>query len=178
MTTANLKQQISSILPALRRFALSLCGNVADADDLLQTTVERLLTRSVPEDAELIAWAFKVCRNAWIDEHRARKVRENAVHHEQLQESSSTDDAQRIHAQLELHQVDAALEQLPNEQREAIALVAIQGLSYREAADILEVPTGTIMSRLARARSKLAELLQHTHVDDSATRQGGAPYVH
>ncbi|PHR65161.1 RNA polymerase sigma factor [Pseudidiomarina marina] len=178
MTTANLKQQISSILPALRRFALSLCGNVADADDLLQTTVERLLTRSVPDNAELIAWAFKVCRNAWIDEHRARKVRENAIHNEQLQESTSADDVQRIHDQMALHQVDAALEQLAPDQREAIALVAIQGLSYREAAEILEVPTGTIMSRLARARSKLVSLLQPSQVADGTSSKGGTPYVH
>lgn len=178
MTATQVKQQLSSLLPALRRFALSLCGNLADADDLLQSTVERLLTRPIPDDIELLAWAFRVCRNAWIDEHRARKVRENATQREELQQTTSPDDTQRVHDQMELHEIDAALAGLPDDQRAALALVAIQGLSYRQAADILDVPTGTVMSRLARARIKLVELLQQPSPSSGDNGSKGAPYVH
>ncbi len=154
------KQQLRELLPSLRRFAISLCGNVADADDLLQSTIERLLTRDIPSDVQLLPWAFKVCRNLWIDEYRARKVRENAVQNIDLQEQHSSDDSERAAAQMRLKEVNVAMSKLPDDQRSVLALVAIQGFSYREAAQVLEVPTGTIMSRLARARSKLVELLK------------------
>jgi RNA polymerase sigma factor (sigma-70 family) len=162
-----LKQQLRELLPALRRFAISLCGNVADADDLLQGTIERLLTRNIPNDVQLLPWSFKVCRNLWVDDYRARKVRENATQRTELQEQQSTDDSERVIAQMRLKEVKKAMGQLPDDQRSVLALVAIQGLSYREAAQVLEVPTGTIMSRLARARSKLVELLE--------LNQSGAP---
>lgn len=158
-TAVEIKHQLKDILPALRRFAISLCGNVADADDLLQSTVERLLSRDIPEQVEIIAWAFKVCRNIWIDEYRARKVREKATQREELQQTESPDNVARVTAQIHLGEVGTALTQLPDDQRTVIALIAVQGLSYREAAGILGVPTGTIMSRLARARAKLTELL-------------------
>lgn len=158
-TTVILKKQLRELLPALRRFAISLCGNVADADDLLQSTLERLLSRGVPEHVEVMPWAFKVCRNLWLDEHRARQVREKATQQPELQETPHEAGDTQLTDQLQLNDVDAALSQLPHDQRTIIALIAVQGLSYREAAAIVGVPTGTIMSRLARARSKLAEIM-------------------
>ncbi|RUO56674.1 RNA polymerase sigma factor [Pseudidiomarina homiensis] len=158
-TTVSLKKQLHELLPALRRFAISLCGNVADADDLLQSTLERLLSKGIPEQVEIMPWAFKVCRNLWLDEHRARQVREKATQQPELQEATSEAVDTQVSDQLELQDINAALHQLPHEQRTIIALVAVQGLSYREAAAIIGVPTGTIMSRLARARSKLAEVM-------------------
>lgn len=158
-TSVTLKEQLRELLPALRRFAISLCGNVADADDLLQSTLERLLSKGIPEQAEVMPWAFKVCRNLWLDDHRARQVREKAAQQPELQEASVDSDEAQMTEKIQLEDVDAALQQLPHEQRTILALIAVQGLSYREAAAIIGVPTGTIMSRLARARSKLAQIM-------------------
>lgn len=173
MTTTHLKKQLRELLPPLRRFALSLCGNIADADDLLQSTLERLLSKGVPEHIELMPWAFKVCRNLWLDEHRARRVREQAAQRTELQESSTRCEQTQENHKAQLQNVNAALEQLSTEQRTIIALIAIQGLSYNDAAIITGVPTGTVMSRLARARSKLTQLLGHKY-DSFDQQQPGA----
>ncbi|CAB0151464.1 ECF RNA polymerase sigma factor EcfG [Pseudidiomarina piscicola] len=151
-----MKEQIKTVLPALRRFALSLTGNLADADDLLQSTVERLLSKPIPSETEIAPWAFKVCRNLWIDQHRAAKVRQNATEKPELQAGATFDNEAQVTTLLKLREVEAAMKELPEEQRIVLSLVAVQGLSYKETAAILGLPTGTIMSRLARARTKLA----------------------
>ncbi len=143
-------------LGSLRRFCLSLTNRQADADDLLQDTVERLLDKGMPPDADPIRWAYRVCKNLWIDELRAREVRTRNP--EILRED--TEDAPSAEAEVsEQKQVSAvaqALDKLPEDQRLALTLVAVEGKSYAEAADILEVPVGTIMSRISRARKQLA----------------------
>ena len=145
-------------LAGLRKFCLSLTGEPADADDLLQTTVERILDKGMPEDADAIKWAYRVCRNAWIDEVRSREVRQRhpVLHPEEEQSEPSAEE--QASGEREIAAVSAALEQLPAEQRLALTLVAVEGKSYAEAAEILEVPTGTIMSRIARARRNLAKI--------------------
>ena len=139
-------------LGGLRRFCYSLTGNAADADDLLQTTVERVLEKGIPADAHIAKWAYRVCRNAWIDELRSRDVRQRYPH---LVEEG-TDDAPSAEnvadSERELEAVNDALAQLPPEQRLALTLVVLEGRTYAEASEILEVPVGTIMSRIARAR--------------------------
>jgi|TARA_R100000005_G_scaffold126_2_gene78 RNA polymerase sigma-70 factor (ECF subfamily) len=139
----------------LRRFCLSLSGTSADADDLLQMTVERILEKGMPDDADAAKWAYRVCRNAWIDELRSREVRQRYP----LQMAWDTDEAPSAEddadSERALEAVAVALDALPPEQRMALSLVAVEGKSYAEAADILEVPVGTIMSRVARARAQL-----------------------
>ncbi len=157
-----LKQELTRIAPALRRFAYSLTGSAADADDLLQNTLERLLSKAIPGDVELAKWAFRICRNLWIDEYRARKVRQKNVYSLDDTEEPATDGEQVIHDQITLTQVDAAMNQLPDEQRTIMALVAVQGLSYKEVAETLGIPQGTVMSRLARARVALVKFLNPT----------------
>lgn len=161
MKPDDMKEQLLALLPALRRFAWSLTNSVADADDLLQNTVERLLTRTMPADANLGKWAFTVCRNLWIDECRARKVR-TAVEwepdlHEHILKVEGEKDMQ---LKIEVRQVNQAMQRLPEEQHLVLSMVAVEGLSYREVAAALDIPLGTVMSRLARARARLAELLQ------------------
>lgn len=161
MNTDAMKEQLLVLLPALRRFAWSLTNSLADADDLLQNTVERLLTRAMPVDADLNRWAFTVCRNLWIDECRSRKVR-SAVEwepdlHDHLLKVEGEKDMQM---KLEVRQVNQAMQQLPEEQHVVLTMVAVEGLSYREVAAALGIPLGTVMSRLARARARLAVLLQ------------------
>jgi len=154
-----MQQEITELLPRLRRFAYSLTGSMPDADDLLQNTVERLLARDVPRDADLTKWAFRVCRNVWIDECRARKVRREAAEQPELTDGQVVDGERQTTRKIEWNRVDAAMARLPEDQRQIISLVAIQGLSYQAVAEILSVPRGTVMSRLARARSALSEAL-------------------
>ncbi|HZW60395.1 MAG TPA: sigma-70 family RNA polymerase sigma factor [Woeseiaceae bacterium] len=150
------QQELIAILPNIRRFALSLAGNLPDADDLLQSTVERLLERGLPQDAQLLPWTMKVCRNLWIDELRSRKVRRSAAEDPALAAAQTVSGEQQVLGQLTLGEVQAALGRLPEEQRAVLELVAVEGYSYRQAAALLETPIGTVMSRLARARSALA----------------------
>ncbi|HDZ55584.1 MAG TPA: sigma-70 family RNA polymerase sigma factor [Pseudomonas xinjiangensis] len=152
-----MKTELKALLPALRRFAYSLTGSVHDADDLLQNTLLKILSKPPRSDVPLDRWAFTVCRNLWIDEYRAGKVRQNSADALALHESPSIDGETQMFHQLQLGEVTIAMQSLPAEQREALALVAIQGMSYQEAASALAVPPGTLMSRLARARSALGE---------------------
>lgn len=156
-----MQQKLKQLLPGLRRFAYSLTGSVADADDLLQGTVEKVLLRAPPEGVELDRWAFRVCRNLWIDDCRSRKVRQAAAQQPELSDGQMVDGERATLSQIELAQVNAAMARLPDGQREIIALVALHGLSYQEVSDTLEVPKGTVMSRLARARVALSELLNN-----------------
>lgn len=149
------REVLMAELGSLRRFCLSLSGTPADADDLLQATVERILEKGMPEDADAAKWAYRVCRNAWIDELRSREVRQRyplQMAWDTGEAPSAEDDADVERA---LEAVSVALSALPPEQRMALSLVAVEGKSYAEAADILEVPVGTIMSRIARARATL-----------------------
>lgn len=151
------REALMAELGGLRRFCYSLTGNAADADDLLQTTVEKLLHKGMPEDAHTAKWSYRVCKNVWIDELRSRDVRQRypsiADAEEQSPSTEKIADGER-----EIEAVSAALEKLPQDQRLALTLVTIEGKTYAEAAEILEVPVGTIMSRIARARKNL---LQH-----------------
>ncbi|WP_373188116.1 RNA polymerase sigma factor [Halopseudomonas sp.] len=154
-------QQLKQLIPGLRRFAYSLTGTVADADDLLQSTVEKLLLRAPPEEVELNRWAFRLCRNLWIDECRSRKVRYEAAQRPELTDGQWVDGERATVSQIQLEQVNAAMARLPDGQREIIAMVAVQGMSYLEVSEILEVPKGTVMSRLARARAALSDLMNN-----------------
>ena len=158
MPAPDLRPELIALLPRLRRFARALCGNAHDADDLVQTTVERALKHAgqLRPDSQLAGWTFGILRNAWIDEQRARGRRTRLF----APAESGEHVADATHgSQAELLAVQEALQRLPEEQRLAVALVLIEGLSYKEAAHIMEVPVGTLTSRLARGREALQELL-------------------
>ncbi|MBU2039255.1 MAG: RNA polymerase sigma factor [Gammaproteobacteria bacterium] len=154
-----MQAELLELLPALRRYAWSMTHSVHDADDLLQGTVERLLRKGVPEGVELARWAFTVCRNLWIDEYRSRKTWQTAELDPDLTDAGQVDGEKDVQAQMQLKQVMTAMQQLPEEQQLVLNMVSVQGLSYQEVADSLEIPIGTVMSRLARARVKLTEIL-------------------
>jgi RNA polymerase sigma factor (sigma-70 family) len=162
------REAMLEALPRVRRFARSLTGNRHDADDLLQNTVERVLDRGVPEQVDVGRWMFRVCKNLWIDELRAHSVRAKAAVSPELAEEPAVSGEAVAFGELELREVDRAMASLPDEQRLVLALVAVEGLTYREAAEVLDAPLGTIMSRLARARASLASRLQGAH---AATRR-------
>ena len=158
-----MKAELLELLPALRRFAWSLTQSVHDADDLLQATVERLLKKGVPDGVALARWAFTVCRNLWIDEYRSRKIRRNVDVEPEVYEAGQVDGESDVHSQMELERVMAAIKHLPEDQQTVLTMVAIQGLPYQQVADELEIPIGTVMSRLSRARARLASSLQLTN---------------
>lgn len=160
MSSLNARQRsdLMAELGGLRRFCLSLTGAVADADDLLQATVERLLEKGMPDDAHTGKWVYRVCKNIWIDEMRSREVRHRYAGTLQDSAEATAPSAEAQAAgERRLRAVNAALGRLPPEQRLALVLVTIDGKSYAEAAEILQVPVGTIMSRIARARKNLLE---------------------
>jgi RNA polymerase sigma-70 factor (ECF subfamily) len=103
-----------------------------------------------------LRWLFKVCKNIFIDELRAHAVRTAAALRPELAEEPTVSGEAVALGELTLREVDRAMAALPNEQRAVLSLVAVEGLSYREAAEVLETPIGTVMSRLARARAALA----------------------
>lgn len=164
--TEDLRDQILDILPRLRRFARSLARDPHDADDLVQITVERALAHADQRHrgSSPAGWLFGILRNAWIDEGRNRHRREPVHAPEELAENVGDPAAG---SQAELLCVQDALAHLPPEQRLAVTLVLIEGLSYKEAAHVMNVPVGTLTSRLARGRDALQAMLS----DTSETRQ-------
>lgn len=159
MDGKELRQKITEVLPRIRRFAYSLTGTKADADDLLQATVLRLLERSVPGNVDLAKWAFRVCKNIWVDELRARNVRTRAATSGNIVDRESYDGQKSVMDKLVLSEINDALNQLPDEQRAVLVLVTVEGYSYADAADVLDTPVGTVMSRISRARATLNKLL-------------------
>ena len=157
-TPQNIHEQIVALLPRLRRFARNLARNPHDADDVVQIAVERALTRldQWRSDARLDSWMFKIVRNAWIDELRSRGRRDKVFLAAEAGENVGTDSMAR---ETDLLAVQSAMARLPQEQREAVSLVLVEGLPYREAADVLDVPIGTLTSRLARGREALQAML-------------------
>ncbi len=154
---ATVRDSLGALLPRLRRFARALAGNTHDADDLVQVALERALSRAAQwrPDSRLEGWVFGIVRNAWIDEQRARGRRGRLF--------AAEDEGARV-AQFDPHadtlSVRAAMQRLPEAQREAVALVLVEGLSYQEAAVALDVPIGTLTSRLSRGRTALQALLE------------------
>jgi RNA polymerase sigma-70 factor (ECF subfamily) len=150
------------LLPRLRRFAVALTGDLDQADDLVQETCARALSavKQWQPGTRLDSWMYRIAQNLWLDRMRARKVRGEKVDVEVADAVTGTDGRDVVESRLTLEAVSAAMAQLPDEQRVLIALVCIDGLSYKEAADITGSPIGTVMSRLARARRELHARLE------------------
>jgi RNA polymerase sigma factor (sigma-70 family) len=156
-----LQRQIVELLPRLRRLARVLARDPVDADDLVQATVERALVHQDQwrPGTRLDSWMFRIMKNAWIDESRARNRRGKIFAPEEQGTSIGLDGAAAMENRLAAADVEKAMSRLPDDQRLAVALVLVDGLSYKEAAEVLEVPQGTLTSRLVRGRMALmAEL--------------------
>ena len=160
---AHFRPQLVALLPQLRRFALALSGNPDTADDLVQTACIRALAASQQwqPGTRMDSWMYKILQNLWIDQRRALATAGGGSAVEDLDTLAEEGDFEEaIHAQLSLDQVLRAMQKLPDAQRSLLALVSIEGLSYKEAAEVLALPMGTVMSRLARARIALKQYLQ------------------
>jgi RNA polymerase sigma-70 factor (ECF subfamily) len=153
-----IRDALGDLVPRLRRFARVITRNVADADDLVQVAVEKALTRAVQwrPGSRLDSWMFGIMKNAWVDEIRARRRRERVFAPEDA--GATVGDASASARDIALT-VQAAVARLPEEQRIAVALVLVEGLSYKDAAETLGIPIGTLTSRLARGRAVLQALI-------------------
>jgi RNA polymerase sigma-70 factor (ECF subfamily) len=160
MTTGSeeISGRMVELLPRLRRFARSLSRNQHDADDLVQAALERAwrnLDQFQP-GAALHSWLFGIMKNAWLDNLRAVRRRGEVALPEDSGDHPAVNPAD---LNANLWSVSEAMDKLPEEQRLAVALVLVEGLSYKEAAAVLEIPMGTLTSRLARGRTALSAAL-------------------
>jgi RNA polymerase sigma-70 factor (ECF subfamily) len=153
-------QELVALLPRLWRFALVLCRSPSLADDLVQIACERALAHaeSWTPGTRFDAWVFRILRNSWID--HLRRSRTEGTSEDIAVQTEVVGDAgeEPILNKLLLAEVQRIIGALPPEQREVLLLVCVEDLAYREAAEILGVPIGTVMSRLARARKRLIEI--------------------
>lgn len=157
--TEQLQTGLIELLPELRRFAYSLTCDRDAADDLTQSALERALTKASAWDSSrpLKFWVFRIARNLWLDQLRAEKVRGNTEDIDDEGVDIADDRLAAMHTTQELREVTDKMRELPEDQRAVLALVAVEGYSYREAAELLDIPVGTVMSRLSRARKTLIE---------------------
>ncbi len=151
------REQIVALLPRLRRFCLALAGSADAGDDLVQSTIERALMRIEQYQAgtRLDSWMYRIAQNINIDAARARKVRGVQVDVDQLEAVVGDDGRQIVEGRSALTKARAAMASLPEDQRALMALVVLDGQSYKEAAETLAIPIGTVMSRIARARKSI-----------------------
>ena len=162
MATGTFEEEMLALLPRLRRFARSLTRDLPDADDLCQLAVERALKSrdQWQPGTRLDAWMYRIMRNSWIDEARARTRRAQTFAPEEDGMDVGDDGHEAIERNVAISEVDRAMARLPDEQREVIALVLVEGLAYKEAAEILDIPMGTLTSRLVRGRQALVQMLE------------------
>ena len=156
------EHELLTLLPRLRRFARSLARDAADADDLTQVALERALKArdQWQSESRLDSWMMRIMRNCWIDETRSRARRARTFAPEEEGAAVGSDAHHDIERSAAMQDVDKAMNSLSPEQREVISLVLVEGLGYREAADLLDIPIGTLTSRLARGRHALVQMLE------------------
>lgn len=156
----SLQRAVAAEVPYLRRFARALTGDATSADDLVQACVERALTRLhlFDEDRALRTWLFTILRNLYVNELRQKKRRGPHINTGDTSESELSRSPEQLN-RLAVIDVARALDELPDEQREVLILISVDEMSYKEIADVIGSPIGTVMSRLSRARNRLKVLM-------------------
>ena len=157
-----LQNQLVGLLPRMRRFAMRLSKDLDRADDLVQAACERALSRldQIREENRLDSWLYRIIYTQWIDRVRRQKTRSEkliVLSKDSEFKSGHTDSDSYLNAKLDVHR---ALESLSEEHQVAVMLVSVEGYSYAEAAEVLNVPVGTVASRVARARSMMGSRLK------------------
>jgi RNA polymerase sigma-70 factor (ECF subfamily) len=171
-----IRAELVALLPRLRRFAYGLTGSLDEGDDLVQSACERALARldQFQPGTRLDSWMYRIVQTVWIDRRRAQQRRgEASMDPLDMEPLATADAAREMDARLSFQEVRAAVAELPEEQRAVLILVCVEGLAYKAAAEILDLPIGTVMSRLARARLALGRLLDSTI--PMPRLQGGQP---
>lgn len=157
--SARLARTMIAHLPALRRYALGLSGNQAAADDLVQDCIERGIRRleTLQDEGRMAAWLRSILFNIFVNERRQRRHRGDRVETDQLEHIADIRAGPDL--QREADETLSAIAGLAVQYRQVLLLIGVEGLSYREAASELQIPIGTVMSRLARARDQLRAIL-------------------
>ncbi|MDJ0738444.1 MAG: RNA polymerase sigma factor [Gammaproteobacteria bacterium] len=170
----DLSEKLVELIPRMRRFAAGLTGSTDAGDELVQGACERLLRNrdKLRPDTQLDRWLYRVIRNLHVDGIRAHATRDR-----HLQEIGRTAELHLVtnntlEDRVHVSEVDRAMRQLSDEHRAVLMLIAVEGLTYREAAGVLDVPIGTVTSRLARARGALMDKLQAGRDDDPVGAAG------
>jgi len=159
---SSILSRIEECIPALRRYAWALLRDGVDADDLVQECLMRAIERPPTRfpEADVRPWLFTVMHNIWASHRRKAKVRGESATLEDAEIAGATAVKPPQHFEAEIRELVRALDALPEDQRTVLLLVCSEGLSYAEVARVLDVPIGTVMSRLSRGRSRLFELTQ------------------
>jgi RNA polymerase sigma-70 factor, ECF subfamily len=162
MSGADLPGMLPDMLPRLWAFALRLSGDQHDAEDLVQRACVRGLERAhqLQPDTAPLSWMYSIIHSTWINELRARSVRKRASFEwdDDFLENLPDPVDKSPETQLMHGQIVEAIERLPEAQRVVMLLVAVEGLTYQQAADVMEIPIGTVMSRLSRARQSIGAM--------------------
>lgn len=153
---ASFREDLVALAPRLRRFAIALTGSVDDAEDVVQSAMERALRHESnwAEHSRLDSWMYRIIQNLWIDELRTKRRRNVPL--DAVAELAADDGRDVIAAHVDLDTARRALAALPPDQRTVLCLVVVDGMTYQQAASVLEIPVGTVMSRLSRARAAMA----------------------
>lgn len=162
--TNDIRERMIELLPRLRRFSYALTGNLDKADDLVQETCARALTSADQWQVgtRLDSWMYRIAQNLWFDKVRATKTRGEVVDVDAANDIVGVDGRDVTESLLTLQAVTRAIRELPADQRMVLMHVCIDGLSYKDTAEALGIPIGTVMSRLARARQALHETISGT----------------
>ncbi len=154
-------EKIVSLLPQLRRFAIGLCGDVSQADDLVQTACEKAIKNQNQwqEGTRLDSWVFRIIQNLHLDHSRANTIRRDYALNTAHQAENCVDGVRALESRYDLGVVGHGLDQLSLSQRSILLMVCVEDMSYRQVAQTLDIPLGTVMSRLARARQHLHRIL-------------------
>lgn len=152
-----IQSRMIQLLPRLRRFALALTGDKDKADDLVQDTCERALAHldQWKPGTNLDSWMYRIAQNIWVDHYRSRKSQVEQHRLDEFENLVGMDGRRVTESRLTLAAVNDGIARLPAEQQVLVAMVCVEGMSYKEAASILDIPIGTVMSRLSRARQTL-----------------------
>jgi len=193
----NLAQSLTDELDAMWHFALRLTANQADAEDLVQRTCLKALEEAggYKEQGRIRNWLFKIEYRIWLNVLRARQIRhagsfKNSSYNDAQFDEHAADslkvfdaEASAVHhelanthspeSQLQLQQIYEQVESLPEAQRLVVTLVCVEGFTYQETAQILDIPIGTVMSRLARARRTLGEAMLGGNIADRTAEADG-----
>lgn len=161
---ADIRHRMVAILPKLRAFAHALARTPDGADDLVQATCEKALRAADTwvEGTRLDSWMFRIMQNQWIDQKRRARPQVAIDDGNEANQVVGEDGERTVEARMTLKSVRDFIGELPEEQRAVLVLVCVEELSYREAAEVLDIPLGTVMSRLARARSTLIDAVEGT----------------
>jgi RNA polymerase sigma-70 factor, ECF subfamily len=172
---ADIRAGVLANLPRLRRFVLGLTGDRDRADDIVQETCARALANAGQwrEGTRLDSWMYRIAQNIWLDHKRAQRVRGEVVDVDEQVNLVGSDGRSLMEDRQMLMAVSRALSEMSPDQQLVVALICFDGLSYKDAAVTLDLPIGTVMSRLARARITLAKALGERTESASTPRQGG-----